>query len=171
MKFPHPVNFRIDTDNVYASADGASLHFSYKFDSSTGRLSDLGRCTVDEYIVNLDNAHTVNGTYYAPSPPWPANASFPNPYDGDDFGAQLGGIDDDTGFTHANFVKPYTVAEINDNQWFRYRCPYINQGQPVNLTGQINILSAIYSKDCCGHGPWYYTVQKSGYESKIDPLP
>jgi hypothetical protein len=168
VKFPKPVNFRIA--GVDWAVDRSHLIFNYAWDSSTGRMSDLGRCTVDEYVTNLDTDHTVNGTYYAPSPPWPSGAHFPNPYDGDDFGMQLGGIQDQNGFEQANFVKPYSTAEIKDFQWIRWRCPYIQQGQIQIFpgAGAIDILTAIYPRN---GGGWYYTVQKSGYESKIDPLP
>lgn len=167
VKFPKPVNFRIAS--VFASADGAHLIFDYAWDSSTGRLSDIRRCTVDEYVVHLEPGQTSGGVFRPPSPPWPAGSSFANPYDSPDFGMELGGIQDRNGFEQANFVKPYTLDEINANQWFRWRCPHISRGQVQNFTGQINILTAIYPKDNAATS-WYYTVQKSGYQSKIDPL-
>ena len=168
VKFPKPVNFRIAS--VDWAIDRSHLIFNYAWDSSTGRLSDLGRCTVDEYVVHMDSSRTVNGVYYAPSPPWSPNAAFPNPYDSDDFGMQLGGIEDKNGLTRANFVKPYSEHEFQAFQWIRWRCPYIQRGQIQIFpgAGAIEILTGIHPRS---DGGWYYSVRKSGYESKIDPLP
>ena len=163
------VNFRIV--NVDATSDGALLHFTYGWDSSTGRLSDLSRYRVREY-VNFPTEGTTNGIYYAPSPPFPAGTKHQNPFAGTEYGAELGGIDDYNGLASTAFVKPYKAADFLATQYLQYRCPGINNGKYVILSGPISITIAVYPH---GNGTpgdsWYYFVSKSGYKSTIDPLP
>jgi Domain of unknown function (DUF4157) len=143
-----PVNYR---QTAGGPAPGGVLHFEYAWDSSSGNLTDLDTCEVGERV---DYTQTEN-------PPFdPA----PNPtiiwLPGED-----GGLQDN----HSpGVVQPYKVSTEKAVQYYRYRCPCKNGGNPVNLMGPINIIRKVEKRP---DGKFKYTITKSGKSASIDPLP
>jgi hypothetical protein len=130
VKCPVPVNFR--QTGVQDQGNG-TLSFTYRWDSSSGRLSDLAGCTVGEYVI-----YPSPDPYRPPSPPWPSDASYPNP-SVVDLNATTGTlIDDHLVPGSGNFVTPYSASSFLATQFYRYRCPCVSQNY-TNLMGPLNI--------------------------------
>ncbi len=154
-----PINFR----QVYPGIDigSGTLYFErYSWDSSTGNLQDLSSCTVGEIVT-----YPGVGDYFPPSPPFPAGG-FINPTVIDVAGNSIGF--EDVHRTRGNFVAPYSSASFTAVQYYRYSCPCMNNGAPVNLAGPIDIVRSVTIAD---RGTWKFTITKSGDSATINPLP
>ena len=153
-----PVNFR----QMGAGTDtgGGTLHFDYRWNSSTGNLADLGACMVGERV----DYRAADLPF--PSPPFPAGLNPPNPtilnVAGTDGAAQ------DNHSTPGAFVKPYAAAAVTAMQIYRYTCPCANGGNPVTIFGPLNIVRSVIMN---ANGSFRFEITKSGATATINPLP
>lgn len=152
-----PVNFRQTLEET--RADG-TLYFEYKWDSSTGKLSDLATCRSDEYV-----------TYPDPRDPFP----WPLPFSQVTYNPTIGlaTADHPKLMDHQlvpSFAMPYQANTLIATQEFYWRCQSINNNYIYiyNPPGQIAITRRVY-KDTDGF--WKYQVSKSGYNSTVIRLP
>lgn len=136
------------------------MHFDYSWDSSTGKLSDLGNCTVGEIVE-----YSLSDIPF-PSPPFPAGLRPQNPTIIDIAGTD--GRFEDNHSTPGTFAKPYKPASVTAVQRYRYTCPCANGGKPVVLVGPINIVRSVVKK---ADGNFKFEINKSGSSATIDPLP
>jgi hypothetical protein len=71
--------------------------------------------------------------------------------------------------TAGTFVKPYVASSITAVQNYQYICACANNGQPVNLTGPLNIVRSVSQNT---NGSWKFTVTKpTNGQASINPLP
>jgi hypothetical protein len=157
---PHPINF-VQT-NAYDAGSG-TLHFEYYWDSSTGRLADLARCTVSEKVT-YDPADIP-----FPSPPFPTNLSPDNPT----FLSVPGdfGRGQDNHRTPGTFVKPYVARTVTATQIYYYTCRAAYSGAltgPITLAGPHSIVRSVSQN---GDGSWKFQITKNGFSASINPLP
>ncbi|MGQ0835702.1 MAG: DUF6531 domain-containing protein [Gammaproteobacteria bacterium] len=154
-----PINFR----QVSASDIGNGiLRFEYAWNSSSGNLADLAACVVGEIVTYPSSQNP----WPWPSPPFPS-VSTPNPSITEQDGP-LGGLIDSHN-PGGTFVKPYNTSAFVATQYYRYRCPCSNGGNPVNLMGPLAIGRSVIQTE---GGSWRYTVTKDvGGLAAIDPLP
>jgi hypothetical protein len=156
-----PVNYRQTAFSVQSSA---SLHFEYKWDSSTGNLADLSTCQIEEYVT-----YVGPNPYPWPSPPYLANQVTPWPFLG---GTPISannpvGLKDDHG--HADgWQTPYVFKVVASDQVYQFQCPYYQNNQWVQLmpiNGQIPIDRVVSLPN--GNPPWTYTITKSGQSASM----
>ncbi len=143
-----PTNFR---QTAGRDAGGGVLHFDYAWDSSTGKLADLASCEVGEHVTYTQTE----------DPPF---AAAPNPTILWALGTAGRGQDNHS----PGAVKPYKNSTEKVTQYYRYRCPCANSGNPVNLMGPIQLVRQISKKL---DGNYKYKITKSGLSAEIDPLP
>lgn len=155
-----PVNFRqIDSSD----AGHGTLHFDYKWDSSSGNLADLQYCVVGENVTYPG----IKNPFPFPSPPFPPDA-YPNPSIANVF-ANQGSFSDDQMLTPSQtFVKPYGFSTFTATQYYRFACTYYDSGNFHNLMGP-NLIVRMVSPN--PNGSWKFTVTKSGSMATINPLP
>ena len=153
-----PVNFR----QMGAGTDtgGGTLHFDYRWDSSTGRLADLAACTVSERV----DYRAADLPF--PSPPFPAGLNPPNPTILSV--AATDGAAQDNHSTPGAFVKPYAAASVTAMQIYRYTCPCSNGGNPVTIFGPLAIVRSVIRNP---NGSFRFEITKSGATATINPLP
>jgi hypothetical protein len=154
---PVPTNLTIDSGS---DAGGGVLHFQYSYSSSIGDVSNLTSCTLNEKVdypggnpyswPNPWTTATINPTI-GPNPPVPGTA---------------GSFTDDQ--QPGTIKPPYVAANFTATQNYRYSCSCTNGGNPVVLSGPISIVRSVIKRT---DGKYKYTVTKSGYSAKIDPLP
>ncbi len=163
-----PTNFR----QTASYTSGGTLYFDYAWDSTTGRLSDMTRCYVGEWVGYIPSELSSS------SPPFPAITPFwnnPTEFYG------VPGIDGVLHDVHvtprvsgskytdpAGFVRPYSAKSINATQWYRYRCTCYNGNNLVNIAGPISIVRSVSAN---GGGTWRFVITKSGNSATINPLP
>jgi len=154
-----PVNFR---QISVTQLSNAVLKFNYLWDSSSGNLSDLGQCQVEEFVTYPGYVPGVQGHYFWASPPYAASSSA-NPETGaTPVSATLGspGLQDLQG--NVGFLKPYVSNDVTSNQVFQFECPYYKGGQLIPLfphSGTIAIHRVVSQNT---NGTWQYTITKSG---------
>ena len=155
---PVPVNFYQDGPGT--DVGSGTLHFVYRWDSSTGNKSDLQACSIYERVDYNPNDIPF------PSPPFqalsPQNPSFKGP-----FAANIEGITDDH-TTPGGFVAPYREATVNASQMEYYTCPCANGGNPVTIFEGLAIVRAVTSN---GNGTWRFVITKNGSSATVNPLP
>jgi hypothetical protein len=155
-----PTNFH---QTAASDAGGGTLHFDYAWDSSTGRLSDLGQCRVGEKVDY--NAADLP----FPSPPFPSGLNPPNPTTTPDYAGNLGTFPfGDNHSTPGTFVKPYSAATVTATQIYRYHCPCHNSDAWTTLLGPHNIVRSVSQSTGTN---WKFTITKTGSSATIDPLP
>jgi hypothetical protein len=137
---------------------GGELRFEYAYDSSTGRLADLSACTVGEIVT-----YPGTGNY---TPPAPFNNIYLNPtilnipaYDSENTNGRIS----DTQRYRGSFTLPLSPASFTATQYFRYKCPCMNNGNYVNLAGPLSIVRSVSRSSSTGK--YIYTVTKSGYSA------
>jgi hypothetical protein len=168
---PIPTNFHYVT-----SSAGTGLVVRYGWNSSSGNVNDLATCSVSEIVNYAGSGTTLNGNFYAASPPFPSGATTPNPYttsvagnsgvlSGDSTTAYL---NDYHNLVSNSFVKPYSSASFQGTQYYRFTCG--SSTSPTNLAGPLIITFAVGSN---GSGGWKYTVTKTNVPNVggINPLP
>lgn len=142
----YPVNFQ-QTDGY--NAGGGRLHFDYTWSSSTGNLSDLSQCTVNEIVTYPGEANP----YYWPTPPW--SQGTPNPTVGGISGTY--GASQDDHYTGDFASPPYAAANFTAEQEYTYSCS--NGALKGTLWGPLNITRSVSEN---GNGTFTYTGIKSG---------
>jgi hypothetical protein len=155
---PVPVNFHQTAPGV--DSGGGNLHFDYAWESSTGKLSDLANCTIDEEVY-----YDRQGNPF-PSPPFPAEV-IENPTIGGKVPGNLGKAVDDQ-LIKGSFVKPYSSITVTGYQFYTYTCPCQNGGQPVTISGPNPITRSIIQNP---DGTFRFVVTKDGVSATINPLP
>jgi hypothetical protein len=153
-----PVNFR----QMGAGTDtgGGTLHFDYRWDSSTGRLADLAACMVGERV----DYRAADLPF--PSPPFPAGLNPNNPTILNV--AATEGRAQDNHSTPGDFVKPFAAASVTAMQIYRYTCPCSNGGNPVTIFGPLAIVRSVIRNP---NGSFRFEITKSGATATINPLP
>ncbi len=143
-----PTNYR----QTSGSADSNGiLHFTYAWDSSTGKLTDLSACTVREYVT-----YPGQSPFNWPSPPYlQASTPFPVTQGGP---GTAGSAPDTHGYP--GFQMPYQANSFNATQYYQYICPCANNGNAVNLMGPLTIARQVYFSS--PDGKWHYQASKSG---------
>lgn len=159
---PVPVNFRQvgGAQNV-----GGSMVLTYKWDSSTGKLTDLANVEIGERVDYPPNNCGGGLKYCWPSPPWALSAVSDNPTIIN--GPGTAGEFTDT-HESKSFRTPYQAASFTATQVYRYRTPCANNGDWVTLKGPLDIVRSVSQKP---DGQWKYTITKDGNSLSIDPLP
>ncbi len=156
-----------------ADKGGGDLRFTYAWDSSTGRLSDLSNCVIGEYVTVQGN---TTDPYPWPSPPYAAGASNPNPTDATsnppspDLAATLGQFQDDhTLYTNVPiaWVRPYVQTGFTSKQSYEYKCTNYHNGNYIEINGPLYIVRNVFQSN----GTWSYSVSKSKAVATISPLP
>ena len=160
---PPPCHIPLNFTQVSASDIGNGvLRFEYAWNSSSGNLADLTACVVGEIVTYPSSQNPWSW----PSPPFPS-VSTPNPSITEQNGT-LGGLIDSHN-PGGTFVKPYNPSAFVATQYYRYRCPCSNSGNPVNVMGPLEIGRSVIQT---AGGSWRYTVTKAtGGLASIDPLP
>jgi hypothetical protein len=154
-----PTNFHQTT---VSDAGNGTMHVEYAWSSSTGNLSDLGQCSVDEYVD-----YNSSDLPFA-SPPFPGGINPPNPtiLPSPPVVGSTGTMQDNHQ-TPGSFVKPYSEKSITARQRYRYTCPCANNGQPVILYGPLSIVRSVTFQN----NRWQFIISKDGNIVIIDPLP
>lgn len=167
---PHPVNYRPTgvVDNI-----PGYLGFKYKWDSSTGSLSDLQgdvteRVTYDgnpgRYVYGVGDG--VPGTYFPPNPP--INHGYPNPTTSGV--AASSGVFEDEHFKPAT-TTPYSSVSYTGVQIYRFHGDDMQEGVFETLRGPLDIVRSVYSVAPPLGLPnemiWYYSISKEEYTSTI----
>jgi hypothetical protein len=155
-----PTNFHRTSGS---DAGSGTLHVEYAWESTTGRLSDLSQCTVNEKVD-----YNSSDLPFA-SPPFPAGLNPANPtilpvppIPGPN------GLGQDNHSTPGTFVKPYVAKTITATQNYRYTCACASGGQPVNMFGPVSIVRSVSQN---ANGSWKFTITKDGQSATINPLP
>jgi len=153
---PVPVNFR----EVSRSVSGDALKFVYKWDSSTGNLSDLDLvdCKIGEQVVYPTDPNNLSYTW-----PSPFSGSTPNPTVV--LGAASAGSFTDT-HDHQPIVPPYSTVTFTAQQRYIYTCAC--KPGPNVLAGIWGIVRTISKRP---DGKFVYTITKSGLSASDNPLP
>ncbi len=131
-------------------AGNGVLHFSYDWDSTTGRLADLSNSQVRENV-----AYPGTGDFSWPSPPY-AVESAPNP-------ALVAVPATDGGFEdfneHPGFLKPYVSNSFTANQKFQYSCTNFQSGAWIDFSFTPGAIQRTVEQ-----APiiWRYQITKSG---------
>lgn len=149
-----PTNFRQVGPGV--DSGGGVLHFDYAWSSSTGNLSDLSICTVNEIVTYPG----VADPYVWPRPPW--NTATRNPAGSGVPGTAGSGSDNHTPGT---FITPYQAANFTAVQTYNYTCGVCGNG---TLYGPLNIVRDVSQN---ADTTWKYVITKSGASASINPLP
>jgi hypothetical protein len=152
----YPVNFRQVGDGE--DIGGGTLRFNYQWDSNTGNLQHLSRCFVGEIVTYPG----TNDPYSPPSPPFPDVARFDNPTIVD-VQATAGALYDSHRI-QGTFVRPFSSSSFTATQYYRYKCPCLNRGNYVNLTGPISITRSVFEVPFLG---WGFGVSKSNASAKL----
>jgi hypothetical protein len=152
----YPVNFR----ETSRSTSGDVLIFVYKWDSSTGKLSDLDleHCQIGEQVVYPTDPNNASYTW-----PPPFSGSTPNPTVV--LGNASAGVFDDT-HDHLPIVPPYVTVSFTAQQRYIYTCdckPGINV-----LAGIWPIVRTISKRP---DEKFVYTITKNGLSAQDNPLP
>lgn len=154
---PIPVKFKQDGP-AEARAHGV-LHFNYKWESSTGVMSDIADCQIGENVV-----YPGGDPFVWPKPPY--DGSTPNPtilwVPASDGAAQ-------DNHSPKPFVEPYKASRFKAKQDYRYQCPAPTG--IVNFTGWTDILITRTVADSTGKGCWGYTINKMDGTATETPLP
>jgi hypothetical protein len=150
----HPVNFQ-QVEGY--DAGGGVLHFYYTWGSSTGNLSDLSNCTVNENVAYPGTANP----YYWPDPPWAQGT--PNPTVNGIAGT-IGAVEDDH-YTGYFASPPYSAASFTAVQTYRYSC-YLG-GLQGTLLGRIDMSRSVSQET---GGAFTYTGSKSGVSASCTVL-
>jgi hypothetical protein len=155
-----PTNFH----QTVGRADGGNLEFEYRWNSSTGKLTDLSGCRVGEYVT-----YPGTGNYFPASPPFPSESpgGLPNPSAPDAAGNMGVGNDIHRPGSTSTFVMPYQAATYTAVQIFRYKCPCKENNAWQTLLGPLDIVRTVSPSG----NNWKYTITKSGVAATIDPLP
>jgi hypothetical protein len=147
-----PVNF---TQTV-ASVSGVTLHFEYRWGSSSGNLGDLSNCQVRETITFVGpNPYPWASPPYLPNQTvvWPDHGLTPGP-------ATSGLLTDNHG--HANgWLKPYAYNAATSNQVYEFSCTTYKPSQWTSLmplSGTIPISRVVSESGTT----WSYKITKSG---------
>jgi hypothetical protein len=165
---PEPVNFHQVGNAVKLTAPGVNgwLSFVYRWESNTGKMQHLSNCQVGEFVD-----YPGSSDPYTWPPPWLSSAQSDNPTEGWR-SAVLGSPSD--GMVDFHKTGPAQAASTitqGDSftavQDYRWRCTYIDSNLPHVFQSQ-DIVRSIASN---GNGGWKYTVEKSGADHGIDPLP
>ncbi|MGH9449474.1 MAG: hypothetical protein ACRD11_02945, partial [Terriglobia bacterium] len=122
----YPLNFR---QTAGYDAGRGQLHFGYAWESSTGKLSDLSNCQVNEIVTYPGNANP----YYWPDPPW--DQGTPNPTTGGVNGNLGASVDDHYPEQFAS--PPYMAAGFTATQSYVYTC--YSGALKGTLMGPLNI--------------------------------
>jgi hypothetical protein len=158
-----PVNFQ---QTNATDEGGGYIRVTYTWGSSTGKLSDLSACQVQEYVTypttgnsGCPAPNTGQVCYWPPSPPWPPTSqngtgyvnptAVPGP-------ATAGGAYDSNTVQNLNFVKPYSNSSFQANQVQQYSCnngPWVQFGGPFTITRQVMQNS---------QGQWVFSISKTG---------
>ena len=136
------------------------LRFHYRWDSTSGKLSDLSQCKVGEYV----EYPTDDQPWPWPSPPY-SGTSPNNPTIQWIPGVMGKGTDY---HYHNPFRTPYKKNAFNATQQYRYECRDLDT---TDFPHWDDITIARKVRDITGHGCWVYTVTKTGYSATVAPLP
>lgn len=150
-----PTGFR-QTNVVDLS--GGVLRFFYAWDSSNGNNNQLFGCEVGEYVAYPGSTNP----YQALSPPFPADALFPNPTV--IFGSATNGVLVDThSIGSGTFVQPFIADSFTGQQTYRWRCKCFsnNDVQHFQNFEQLPIVRSVSQIS----GVWTYKITKSGSEA------
>jgi len=143
-----PVNYR---QTAASGTDDGVLHFKYAWDSSSGKLSDIGDCQVGELVEFPQTEDPPFARRQDPAILWRSGGK---------------GLLEDDHFPA--LTKPYKVSTQRATQFYRYRCHCAKDGNPINLRGPISIVRQVSRRP---DGKFKYTIKKSGKTAEIDPLP
>jgi hypothetical protein len=150
-----PVNYRQTNQQVPVPG---RLEFEYRWDSNTGRQSDLSACEMRE--------HVTYDPWPFPSPPFNPNATLPNPHivpwPATDF------VITDVHSTAEPHTAPYSAVSVYGGQNYQYRCPCDSFGSWVTMLSPLGGIARVFSQE----GPsWFFTISKLGLSSRQGPLP
>lgn len=153
-----PVDFK---QTSVADQSNAVLYFTYSWGSSSGNLSDLGSCTVEEFTTYPGYTAGQNLQFFWPSPPYSSGSYSPNPETGQPGPGSAGTATDTLG--HPGFQTPYASATTVSNQIFQFSCPGYRNGQWTQMfpaSGTIPITRQVSYNSAQNY--WVYTITKSG---------
>lgn len=164
---PIPINFRSAAPAVCKQSTG-TLSFVYAWDSSSGNMADLAKCTIQETVTYPNNG-------VLPSPPFPANSPFPNPtiipanttpptYNGN------GASTDNQLPPSGQYVPPYTSGTtFTATQNYQYNCACQNTTDFTVFSGfrGIQIVREVTNPS----GTWLYQITKSKASCSIPISP
>ena len=147
-----PTNFRVDTVTSDASGD---LNWTYYWDSSTGKDSDLSQCTVREYVT-----YPGAGGFNWPSPPYDTSGNpTANPTIGTSPGVNAAVIDHQL---HPGFLKPYVANSFSATQISNSVAP-ITWGAWQPLSPTYTIVRSVSNSGSV----WTYQVAKDGHYASV----
>ncbi len=158
---PYPINFT----QSGSTAGGGFLAFQYQWGSSTGNVADLQNCQVGEFLTYPGYVPGQQGLFLWPQQAWNSTTSN-NPTEDYVPGNWPCSISLPAGCVidqqfHGTFVTNPANAGFPANQTWQYKCPGVNNGNPVTLLGPLTIQRSV----SCSGSTCTYTVTKGGASS------
>jgi hypothetical protein len=158
----HPKDYMQTLGRVNPPAPTSGvLYFEYSWQSTTGNVSDLGQCSLREYVPY--------DRYPFPSPPFASNATPPeNPHIRPFAEPATAGGSADIHSTAEPHRAPYSAVIVTGAQKYQYSCPCSAMGAWTDMYTTPGGIIRSFSQQ---GSSWFFQISKNFVTSTQGPLP